>query len=129
MSRYDILALCWLLKSLAEMALGLLFALIFAGFGVLPIVLPSQSGSQTEGLVLGGVFISVGLIAGLLVGAFALPGLLVAWGLWRRADWARWMAMIMGALQVFHVPIGTMIGVYSVVVLWKGEGYDEGRAA
>lgn len=128
MHRVDILALCWLLKSLFEMMLGLVFGGTFAAFGLLPLLVPSESASQNEAYVLSAVFIVIGLGVGLLVSVFAAPGLLIAWGLRRRADWARWMAMIMGALQVFHVPIGTMIGVYSVVVLWKGEGFEGARS-
>jgi hypothetical protein len=45
----------------------------------------------------------------------ALPSLLCGWGLLRRSPWARWLGILLAALAVVQVPIGTIVGGY---ILW-----------
>lgn len=60
-----------------------------------------------------------------LVGA-AL-GLAAGWGLLQREAWARMLAIVIGALNVFDPPFGTAIGIYTLWVLLPAESEREYR--
>ncbi len=57
-------------------------------------------------MVLGGSLLFVGV-----------GGLLVGWGLMQHQSWARIAAIVVGALALFHPPLGTALGIYTLWVL------------
>jgi hypothetical protein len=54
-------------------------------------------------------------------------GILVGWGLMRRQPWARIVAIVLGVISLFHPPIGTALGIYTLWVLLADEGGLEYR--
>ncbi len=50
-----------------------------------------------------------------LLGGLAVLYLLSGIGLWRRKEWARWVAIVLAILGLPGFPVGTVIGV---LVLW-----------
>ncbi|HVO81829.1 MAG TPA: hypothetical protein VMT28_13925 [Terriglobales bacterium] len=60
----------------------------------------------------------------LIVGA---GGICVGWGLIQHQPWARITAIILGVLAIFHPPIGTALGIYTLWVLLADEGGLEYR--
>jgi hypothetical protein len=87
---------------------GLLAFVILIGVGAI-------SGDRNAFAVLG--FIGA-MVAGLLV-LLAAPGVLAGIGLLRRANWGRVLAIIVAALGLLNFPIGTVIGVYALWVLFQ----------
>lgn len=59
----------------------------------------------------------VGTIVGSVLVFLGIPGLVGGIGLLKFRPWARILVMIVSALDLFNVPIGTMLGVYSIIVL------------
>lgn len=58
------------------------------------------------------------VILGLLfafLGAMALYYLIIGVALWRRKEWARWMAIALGVLGLIVFPVGTVTGG---LILW-----------
>ena len=47
----------------------------------------------------------------------AVPGLLAGYGLLKRYSWARILALVVGFFSLANFPIGSIIGVYTYVVL------------
>lgn len=47
----------------------------------------------------------------------AAGGICIGWGLMQRQAWARIAAIILGILALFHPPIGTALGIYTLWVL------------
>lgn len=47
----------------------------------------------------------------------ALPGIIVGIGLLMRKTWARILGIVVGVLMLFHFPLGTLIGAYTLFVL------------
>lgn len=45
----------------------------------------------------------------------ALPSLVCGWGLVRHRPWSRWLGILLAAVAVVQVPVGTIVGGY---VLW-----------
>lgn len=50
-------------------------------------------------------------------GLLSIPTLIGGFGLLRRKRWARTLGMVLGAIELFQVPIGTVLGGYSLFVL------------
>ncbi len=67
------------------------------------------------------------------VGAFflliAAGGICVGWGLMRHEPWARVAGIILGVLAVFHPPIGTLLGIYTLWVLLSHDAAAYDRLA
>jgi hypothetical protein len=59
----------------------------------------------------------IGGIALIFFGLLASPGLIGGIFLLRRAPWARILVLIVGALNLLNIPIGTALGGYTIWVL------------
>lgn len=52
----------------------------------------------------------------------AVGGILVGIGLRDRKPWARTVAIVLGILSLFHPPVGTALGIYTLWVLISDDG-------
>jgi len=73
---------------------------------------------------------------GILILAKAVLGFFAGWGLLRREPWARMLTIVLSFLALFHFPLGTALGIYSLWVLLSTQSEREyeqaisgGRAA
>ena len=66
----------------------------------------------------------VGLSVGVLLVVLGLPGMAAGYGLLKRRSWARGLAVAVGVLNLVNVPIGTLIGIYTLVVLMQDEATE-----
>lgn len=68
-------------------------------------------------------------IIGAAIAAFLLlisiPGIIVGVGLLRRKSWARTIAIILAIVNIFNIPIGTILAVYSLWVLFNPDVENE----
>ena len=55
----------------------------------------------------------------ILILALSLPAVIVGIGLFRMRPWARIGAIVLSILHLIWIPIGTIIGVYSLWVLFS----------
>jgi hypothetical protein len=51
----------------------------------------------------------------------SLPGVVIGIGLLRRRSWARVAGIVISLLNLFNFPLGTMLGVYGLWVLFSKE--------
>jgi hypothetical protein len=99
---------------------GALF-LVLAAFALLFLpALGAISGDPDGAVVLG--FIGTGL--GILMALLGLPGLVAGYGLLKRKPWARTLALVLGLLNLVNIPLGTVIGVYTLLVLLQQSATD-----
>lgn len=63
----------------------------------------------------------VGGSVSLLLLVLSLPGIIGGIGLLRGHNWARFVVLILGVLALLNVPIGTLLGSYTLVVLLHPE--------
>jgi hypothetical protein len=56
-------------------------------------------------------------VAGGFLIILSVPSLLAGWGLLKRREWARILTIVLSVLHLLHVPIGTIIGGYSLWAL------------
>jgi hypothetical protein len=60
-----------------------------------------------------------------VIGSFfvllGLPSILGGWGLMRYRPWSRILMIVVSAFHLFHVPLGTALGIYGLWVLLSPE--------
>jgi len=70
---------------------------------------------ETAFLVLGGI----GTLLTFVLFLFALPGFLGALGLLQHQGWGRILVLIVSFFKLIDFPLGTALGVYSIVILLR----------
>jgi hypothetical protein len=64
-------------------------------------------------------------VAGVMCIILSIPALLSGYGLMQRKQWARILTMILAALSIPSVPVGTAYGIWVFVVLLDKKYADE----
>ena len=101
-------------------AIGLLAGVvIMLGAGLAGVAAGAQ-GEAGAGLAAGGV----GVIVALVVAVLSLPNLIAGWGLLKRKSWSRILAIVIGAISLLSIPVGTMLGIYTLWALTKPESQN-----
>lgn len=106
-----VIAILWIVLGALYLCLSLFAFLVFFGVAQLPNV---EDVSPS-------VLRLIGIIASSLLGAIGLPQLIGGLGLLKHKEWARILILVVSFLTVFHVPFGTALSVYSMIVLFNGE--------
>lgn len=97
--------------------LGLLItALVFLVFVVIGLLLAASD--ETAAM---GVFAVIATIVGGFLFLISVPGLIGGIGLLQRQNWARILVLILSVVQLFNVPFGTAVGIYSLWALTRDE--------
>ena len=65
--------------------------------------------------------------AGSLFLAGGVLGIVTGWGLLERQSWARMLAIVLGCVSLFEMPLGTALGVYTLWVLLPAQSEQEYR--
>ena len=114
--RTHVTVLAWL-----QLAFGLLELVVaaavfgaFALFGVFGGLTTGELALPLLGPVLGGAI-------AVIVALTAIPNLLAGWGLLKRHDWARLLAIVLAVLNGLKFPVGTAFAVYTIWVLVQAE--------
>ncbi|HLK47592.1 MAG TPA: zinc ribbon domain-containing protein [Bryobacteraceae bacterium] len=108
-----LLGILWLAMSAFHLIPGLFLLTVFGrGYGF---VLP--------GHFFHGILQTVGwfFIAG------SVAGVIAGWGLLDRQPWARMLAIVLGFLNLLHMPFGTALGIYTLWVLLPAQSEQEYR--
>lgn len=96
----------YIVGSALLMAFGLIGFFFLTNLGVI-------TGDAQAALIIG----IVGTWGGLLLIVLSVPGLLAGYGLLRRREWGRILAIVVALLNLFNFPLGTLLGVYTLWVL------------
>jgi hypothetical protein len=113
-SHLRVLAYLWIAYSLLHLlpALGMAAMGMF-GFPFLP--------RAPEAFLVGPLIV---LLGGLFM-VLALIGFLAGWGLLERRPWARVLVIVLAILNLFGIPFGTALGIYSLWVLLPADSERE----
>lgn len=102
-------------------ALGLVAALvIFLVFGGIAGLVAGAGGAEDARVAIP-VLGAIGSFLFFLLLALSLPGLVAGIGLLKFRPWARILTIVLSAFDLFHVPLGTALGVYGLWVLLSPE--------
>ena len=66
----------------------------------------------------------IGQSIGTVLFIFAAPGFICGYGLITKKSWSRVFGIILSCLSLLSIPIGTMIGIYGLWILFKDETKD-----
>jgi hypothetical protein len=107
--------------------LGVLYLAVSAFFlvGALFLILATGSAAGIVGAAAepedAAIAIPVIGIAGtalaMFLGIFSIPGLITGYGLLQLKPWARIVGIVLSAISLINIPIGTVIGIYGLWVL------------
>lgn len=100
-----------------NIALGL-FGLLIAVFTFMILISVGLISRDNDAMIVLGIIAT--LVAGLL-GVLSVPGIIAGYGLLRRRMWARYLALVVGFLSLFNIPLGTLVGGYTIWVLLQEE--------
>jgi hypothetical protein len=95
----------WLIYSMLRMAGGWMAGRFFTHWGIF------------WNPTFPGVFPHILRGVGMILMATGILGILAGWGLLERQPWARTLAIVLGVLSLFHIGIGTVLGIYTLWVL------------
>lgn len=88
---------------------------IVAGFGIFAFL--SVIGCLTHDPVVIRTLSTIGAVVGTFLFVLGIPGVIAGIWLLRRRSWARVLAIIVGAVDLLDIPLGTALGVYTFWVL------------
>jgi hypothetical protein len=67
------------------------------------------------------VLLTIGTVFGFLFLILSIPGIIGGIGIFKRKEWARILVLVVSAMHLINIPIGTAIGAYSIWVLVQKE--------
>lgn len=105
----------WLMivSSALMLAIGVIGFFVLTSLGVV-------AGDPQAALVLG----TVGTWGGILFLVLALPGFLAGYGLLQQREWGRLLAIVIAFLNLLNFPLGTLLGMYALWVLFQTSAND-----
>jgi hypothetical protein len=99
--------------------------ILFSAMGVLgalAVLVGGVFGSLTSGSLSGFIIGSIGSVVGaIVVGCFAIFGLIAGFGLLNHARWARYVAIIVAIFRLLNFPFGTLFSIYTLWVMLNSE--------
>ena len=100
------------------MLLRALFLLVMMG-GVAGIV--GASADADDAAIAIPVLGLAGTALALFLGVFSLPSLATGYGLINYKEWARVLGIVLSAINLINIPLGTLVGAYGLWVLLNKE--------
>jgi hypothetical protein len=96
-------------------ALSLLAAItVLAIFGIAGGIVVSQGQHQAAGIL--GI---IAVVLGAFLAALALPGIIGGWALLTGRSWGRPLVLVLGVLHLINIPLGTILGIYTLWALLR----------
>lgn len=93
---------------------GTAFLLLIAGFAFFVLPTFAAISHNADAVTILSV---VGTTVGVIMVVLAIPGLFAAYGLLKHKAWSRMLTLILAVIGLVNFPFGTVIGVYSLLVL------------
>ena len=104
-----------------QFIVGFLSLLGICGLLSIPLIVgASTAAAQAEGGPLATAIVStVMVIASGWLFLVGLANAIIGWGLWKQHEWGRIGALVLAALRLFNVPLGTVIGALTIWYLLR----------
>ncbi len=96
---------------------ALVVMVIFGGIAGVVGVAATGPDAQLAAPVVG----AIGTILALFVFLISAPGIIAGFGLLKFQPWARTLTIILSALNLLNLPVGTALGIYGLWVLLSAE--------
>src|SRR5687768_8310879 len=97
---------------------------IFLAIGAFVFLLLAGIGAFVDATNAAAILTMVALFVAALMALLALPGMIAGYGLLKKRSWARMLAIIISVLNLVNFPIGTIVGLYAMWVLFQQAASD-----
>lgn len=101
--------------------LYIIYSAIFVLIGVILLIILGGAGAASGDRQAFFITGAVGMALAAVFLILAVPGIIAGFGLFKYQQWARILAIILGALHLFSFPFGTALGVYTFWVLLSAQ--------
>ena len=101
--------------------INIVFGAMFAFIGVFAFVFLTGIGVAAQDAEAVSVLGFIGTAAAIFFITLSLPGILAGIGLLQRKAWGRILGIVVAILDLFNVPVGTALGIYTLWVLTANE--------
>lgn len=98
-----ILGIIYIVHSIFFMIVAAVLFIAVAGIGIIS--------CDQDTMAVGAI---IAIVASLFFMLTSLPGLIGGIGLLKYQPWAKWLVLILGFLNLFNVPFGTILGAYTI---------------
>jgi len=118
------LATLWMINGILRL-LGVGWVMVFGRMFIPPLRgwMGPGFGWSLDSVLSRGIF-----SAGIILAFFGVLHLVLAWGLFEREPWARFLGLALGFLALLRFPLGTALGIYTLwVLLPEGSGAEYER--
>ena len=78
-----------------------------------------RSEGDPDAAVASNVLGITGAALSLFFGVLAIPFIATGWGMLKLKSWSRIAGIVLGALLLIQIPLGTAIGIYALVILFR----------
>jgi hypothetical protein len=110
-----ILAILHIVFGALGIAAALIVLLIFGGIaGVIGVAGDTAAADRATGMAVIG---TIGVVVFLIILVLSIPGVIAGIGLLKYRPWSRMLTIVLSALHLFSVPVGTALGIYGLWVL------------
>ena len=109
--------------------LGALAAIIILGIAVFGGSMVRMLAQDPEALLVAPIVWIAGTVLSAIIMLCAVPGLVAGISLLELRPWARVVAIVISALHLFNIPVGTALGIYGIWVLLNPETEEMFRSA
>jgi hypothetical protein len=106
-----VIGILWVVLGALYLCLAFFAFLVFFGVAQIPNVEDISPG----------ILRLIGIVASSFLACIALPQIIGGLGLIQRKEWARILMLVISFLSLFHVPFGTALGIYTMIVLFNPE--------
>ncbi len=110
----QIIGVLWIVFGIISLGLGLLILCVLLGVSFIPSL--RHAVTITPGVVR---IIAYALSS--IMALFGLPKVIAGIGLLKRREWARIMTIVLAFLEMWNVPLGLALSVYSLIILFNPE--------
>ncbi len=107
----DVISVLWIVSGALGILIGLFTFWLFFGISYIPDM--DWEASQ--------ILRIVGVWAGGIIAFFSIPEIIAGVGLIKRKEWGRILALVVSFLNLIWFPLGTALGVYSIIILLNDE--------
>lgn len=114
----QVLGILHIVYSSIALLSGAMVFLLFFGTGVFVGHLHEV---QTSPVNVPGLMFTVGAVIALILVIVSIPGIVGGIGLLKRKEWARILVLVVGFIDLLHIPLGTLLGIYTIWALMNDE--------
>jgi glucan phosphoethanolaminetransferase (alkaline phosphatase superfamily) len=120
-----LLGIFFLIVGAFSALMGLIFGVVYGLMGVMV-----MATGEKEGAVIGGVFVILAVILGIILLAIAALNISTGWKFFKGSTNGKLLAIIASVLVLLSFPFGTALGIYSLWFIFgdQGKAYFSGIA-